>query len=82
MAEDQGQDLISLTVDANTGVITDAGLLSHIFANGDCVVNLEMLYDNRMVHYVRGDEPEVWFKYPMIKLSLNDEVLCDVNGVS
>jgi len=77
--EDQGQDLIRLTVNEETGVIEDAGLCSWLYAEGNCVVNLDLLTESRNVHYRKGGGDEVWFKYPMTKLTLNGDVLCDVN---
>lgn len=77
--EDRGQDLIRLTVNENTGVIEDAGLLSNIFAKGDCVVDTGSLTDSRMVEYSRAGDDYKTFKYPMTKLTLNGVVLCDVN---
>lgn len=80
--EDQGQDLIRLAVNEKTGVIEDAGLLSWMYAKGNCIVNMDLLQESRNVHYRKDGGDEVWFKYPMTKLTLNGAVLCDVNLVA
>lgn len=77
--QDEGQDLIRLTINEETGVIEDAGLCSWLYAGGNCVVNLDLLTESRNVHYRKDGGAEVWFKYPMTKLTLNRAVLCDVN---
>lgn len=77
--EDQGQDLTHLTVDAETGVITDAGLCSWLFAQGNCVVDTDSLTENRMVHYQKDGGEDVYFRYPMTKLSLDGKVLAEIN---
>lgn len=77
--EDHGQDLTELTVNDKTGVIEDAGLLSWVFAKGDCVVDMTQLEEDRTVGYWRNGGEKIFFKYPMRKLSLNGAVLCDVD---
>lgn len=76
--EDHGQDLIGLKIDAKTGVITDAGLLSTTFANGDFIVATDQLTKDRLVSFTDDGGRPGQFKYPMTKLTLNGEVLCDV----
>ena len=73
--EDQGQDLVELTVDENTGLITEAGQFSYLYADGQHFVDVEQLYTNRFVHYFRLGGGAHWFKYPMSSLKLNDGVL-------
>ena len=73
--EDQGQDLIELTVNENTGEITDAGQFSYLYADGQHFVDVEQLYTSRFVHYHRKNGEVSWFRYPMSSLKLNDGVL-------
>ncbi|WP_010137353.1 hypothetical protein [Oceanicola sp. S124] len=73
--EDRGQDLIRLTVNFETGVIEDAGLCSWLYANGEHVVDVERLHEDRIVHFRKNGGPDQWFKYPMIRLSLDGELL-------
>ncbi|MGI3163098.1 hypothetical protein [Pseudooceanicola sp. 200-1SW] len=73
--EDQGQDLIRLRVNFETGVIEDAGLLSWIYATGEYVVDVDQLHENRIVHYRKNGGEDQWFKYPMTRLALDGELL-------
>lgn len=77
--EDQGQDLTRLTVDEKSGVITDAGLLSWLYANGNYTVDTSKLEDNRMVHHSRDNGPVNTFRYPMVRLELNGELLAEAH---
>ena len=73
--EDKGQDLLRLTVDEDTALITDSGLLSWEFATGRYEVIVGDLLVDRVVHF-RKDGGEVQsFNYLMAKLSRNGEVL-------
>ena len=75
--EDQGQDLTHLKVNFETGVIEDAGLLSWVYATGDCVVDVERLHRDRIVHFRKNGGEDQWFKYPMTRLALEGELLAE-----
>ncbi|QAX31291.1 hypothetical protein [Leisingera sp. NJS204] len=74
--EDQGQDLTHLVVNAETGVIEDAGLLTWMFGDGSCVVETGELTEDRMVRYQQYGTRKT-FKYPMIRLELDGELLAE-----
>lgn len=76
--EDRGQDLIRLEVDEKTGEITDAGLCSHLYADGKHHVIVGDLEIDRTVRFRRKGGDDIHsFNYPMMRLSLNGDVLCD-----
>lgn len=75
--EDRGQDLFHLTVDQYTGEITDAGLHSRLYADGNHFVHNDQLMDDRHVHYTAKDGSENIFRWPMVKLSLDGQVLAE-----
>ncbi|WP_333827262.1 hypothetical protein [Pararhodobacter sp.] len=77
--EDRGQDLIRLTVNETTGEITDAGLCSHLYADGQHHVIVDDLVTDRIVNFRRaGTDATQSFHYPMTRLSLNGKVLAEV----
>lgn len=77
--EDQGQDLLRLECDFETGEITAAGPYHHdLYADGRHFVDVDQLESNRMVHFRRdGDEEDHYFRWPMIRLTLDGETLCE-----
>lgn len=72
--EDHGQDLTRLVVNPDTGVIESAGLLDWLYADGSCVVEIDKLTEDRMVHYIQYGTRRT-FKYPMIRLEQDGELL-------
>lgn len=76
---DEGQDLLWLIVDAKTGEITNCGPFhAGLYASQGCVVNLRKLTKCRLVHY-RRETRNLTFKWPMVRLSLDGEIICEVS---
>lgn len=77
--EDQHQDLLRIQCDEKTGEITSAAPFHHdMYANGKHFVDVSQLMEDRIVHFTReGEKKPRSFKWPMIKLSLNDKVLAE-----
>lgn len=74
--EDQGQDVLQITCDAETGEIQSA-LPCHnaLYADGQHFVDVKQLYNNRMVWFAGPSGTAQYFRWPMIKLSLDVETL-------
>lgn len=74
---DEGQDLLRLTIDAQTGAIIDCGPFhANVYALGDCIVNVDHLTKYRDVECtLRGHQKR--FKWLMRKVSRNGNVLCE-----
>lgn len=78
--EDQGQDLLRLTCDEETGEILSAEPFHHNrYADGRHFVNVSMLQSHRMVSYQNPDDETVFFKWPMARLFLNGELLASTD---
>lgn len=77
--EDHGQDLLRLSCDAETGVITDAAPYHRrLYADGSHFVDVSQLEENRMVWFRDGSNAPRYFRWPMAKLSLGGSVLAQV----
>lgn len=76
--EDQGQDLLSLTVNSETGEITDAQPFHFdLYVGQGNVVDVKQLHTNRMVHFTKNGDEDTYFKWPMIKLSISGHLLME-----
>lgn len=74
--EDRGQDLLRLTCDAETGLITDAAPYHRrLYADGRHFVDVSQLGENRMVWFRNSSGAHRYFRWPMVKLSLGGSVL-------
>ena len=79
--EDHGQDLLTISCDENTGEIIHAGPFHNaIYADGNHFIDVEKLYDNRMVWYARQNGKKHFFKWPMVKLERNGEIIADATA--
>lgn len=74
--EDQGQDLLRMKCDEDTGEIVHVGPYHlDLYADGKHFVDLERLYEDRMVRYENPKGEINTFVWPMVKLSRNGDVL-------
>lgn len=74
--EDQGQDLLRLTCHEDTGEILSAEPYhGDLYVDGKHFVDVERLYEDRMVGCTNIDGQNRVFRWPMVKLSLNGDVL-------
>ncbi|MEO2038001.1 MAG: hypothetical protein ABGW90_04765 [Martelella sp.] len=80
--EDQGQDLLRISCNAETGEITDAGPFHRaLYVDGNHFVDIDQLIDNRIVHFRKGDGDDKYFRWPMIRLSLDGRVIAEAAPV-
>lgn len=74
--EDQGQDLLRITCDKNTGEILSAEPFHNdLYADGKHFVDVAQLFENRMVRFKNAGGSSLHFSWPMVKLSLDGETL-------
>lgn len=81
--EDQGQDLLRIECDAVTGLITDCGPFhQRLYLDHGFKIKTNDLTKYRDVTWLDADGKERTFRWPMVKLSLDDKVLCKVEAAA
>lgn len=77
--QDEGQDLLEISCSSDTGEILSAEPCHNaLYADGHHFIDVDQLFDNRMVWYRDKTGKKHCFKWPMVKLEQDGQTLAEV----